>query len=362
MTLPHSWILTILITLAAVLWMASGAFRSESTDSVATESVEKSSLLKVRVKHSVAQSMTNRLVLQGQTLAERKVTISAETGGVIKSVQAQRGQQVKSGDGLMKLHLDARKVRLGEARSLLKQRKTEYDAVLSLKKSGYQAETEVARAKAALDSARTTLLMAELELERVSIKSPIDGVVDNRLVEVGDFVARGDPVAVVVDLDPIRVVAQVSERYLGQVATGTQGEVRLLDGTVTSATVSFVGAIARSATRTFPVEMEIPNPNGQIIEGITAELHLPIKEIVAHKLAPSVLSLLDNGALSIKALADDNTVISFPVTVLGDSQEGIWLGGLPQQLNIIVVGHEFVKAGNQVLPVMENNTVTISPQ
>ncbi len=355
MKLPHSWLLTLSITLATVLWMASGAFRSDSTDSVAAESVEKSSLIKVRVKHSVAESMTNRLVLQGQTLAERKVTISAETGGVIKTVHAQRGQQVKSGDDLIQLNLEGRKGRLKEARSLLKQRQTEYNAVKSLKKSGYQAETEFAKAKAALDSAKATLLITELELKRVSIKSPINGVVDSRFVEVGDFVKRGDPVAVVVDLNPIRVVAQVSERYLGQVTSGTQGEVRLLDGTITSATVSYVGAIASSATRTFPVEMEIPNPDSLIIEGITAELHLPIKEIVAHKLAPSVLSLLDNGALSVKALGNDNTVISYPVTVLGDSLEGIWLGGLPEQLSIIVVGHEFVKTGSQVLPVMEND-------
>ena len=362
MKLPHSWLLTLLIALAVVSWMVSGLFRSENTTNAVAESASKSALPRVKVKHSIAQAMTNRLVLQGQTLAERKVTISAETGGVIEAVQVRRGQQVKSGDNLVQLFLEERKVRLEEARSLLKQRQTEYNAVLSLKKSGYQAETELSKAKAGLDSARATLYMAELELERVKIKSPIKGVVDKRLVEVGDFVNRGDPVAVVVDLDPIRVEGQVSERYLGQIALGTQGEVRLLDGTITNATVSFVGAIANSATRTFSVEMEIANPDGLVIEGITAELHLPVKEIIAHKLAPSVLSLLDDGSLSIKALTTDNTVIAYPVDVLGDSQDGIWLGGLPEQLDVIIVGHEFVKPGSHVLPVMEHDLTSKADQ
>lgn len=351
MKLPRSWMLTFVISMMVVLWMASGAFRSQVPENTMSESGRKSSLVKVRVKDSVAESMTNRLVLQGQTLAERKVTISAETGGIVKAVHVQRGEQVNVGARLIQLSMEERKARLVEARSLLKERQTEYKAVQSLKRSGFQAETELTKAKAALDAASATLQMAELELERVIIKAPIAGIVDQRMVEVGGFVNRGDAVAVVVDLDPIRVVGQVSERYLGQIQLGTQGEVRLLDGTVASARVTFVGSIANKSTRTFPVEMEVPNPDSLIIEGITAELHLPIKAIVAHKLAPSVLSLLDDGALSIKAVTDDNRVIAYPVQVLGDSQDSIWLGNLPDRLKIIVVGHEFVKPGNQVIPV-----------
>jgi multidrug efflux system membrane fusion protein len=97
--------------------------------------------------------------------------------------------------------------------------------------------------------------------------------------------------------------------------------------------------------------MQIPNPDGFIIEGITAELHLPINQILAHHVPPSVLSLLDNGELSVKAVDENNQIISYPVSVLGDSSDGIWLGGLPEQLTLVVVGHEFVLPQQTVIPV-----------
>jgi multidrug efflux system membrane fusion protein len=351
MKLQRSWLLTLIITFVVVLWVLSGALTSSGTSQLSAISKKATELIKVRVKASIAKPLTNRLVLQGQTLADRKVTVSAETAGKISKVLVERGDRVNVGEELIRLALEERKVRLQEAKSLVAQRQTEYKAVLALRESGYQAENEQAKAKAALDAAESALEIAKLELKRINIKAPITGIVNNRLVEVGDFVSRGDPMAIVVDLDPIRVVGQISEHYLGQIKLGKQGEVRLLDGTIVNAVVTYVGSVASDTTRTFPVEMEVPNPDGLIIEGVTAELHLPIQEITAHQLPPSVLSLLDNGTLSVKAVNDSSEVVAYAVEVLGDSKDGIWLGGLPDQLRLVVVGHEFVKPGQKVIAV-----------
>lgn len=350
MTLPRSWILTLAITAAVIIWMLSGVFVSHAPDNNLSKDV-KTALPKVRVAQSIAQPMSNRLVLQGRTLADRSVTVMAETHGVIKKVLVERGASVTVNDNLVKITLDDRQARLLEARSLLVERKTEFEAVQSLKKSGYQAETELARAQAALDSAKAAVRLAELELKRTNVKAPIKGIVDKRFVEVGNFLNRGDPIATIVDLDPIRVTAQVSERYLGKIHNGKQGEVRLMDGTVVPAEVTYVGSSASDTTRTFPVEMQIPNPDGLIIEGITAELRLPIDQVSGHKVPPSVLSLLDNGELSIKAVDENQVIVTYPIQILGDSADGIWLGGLPSQLNLVVVGHEFVLPGQKVTPV-----------
>jgi multidrug efflux system membrane fusion protein len=341
---------TLAIAGAVMVWMISGVVFSPPQDNANTTPVI-AAPPKVRVQISRAQPMTNHLTLQGQTQADRTVTIKAETHGVVKQTSVEKGASVNVGATLITLSVEDRQARLLEARSLLEERKTEYQAVQSLKKSGYQAETELARAKAALDSASAAVRMAELELERIHITAPIPGIVDQRFVEVGDFVNRGDPVATLVDLDPIRVVAQVSERYLGQIKVNNVGEVRLLDGSTVPAQVIYVASTASESTRTFAVEMQIPNPDGFIIEGITAELHLPINQILAHHVPPSVLSLLDNGELSVKAVDENNQIISYPVSVLGDSSDGIWLGGLPEQLTLVVVGHEFVLPQQTVIPV-----------
>lgn len=349
MTIPRSWLLTLAIIAAVVLWMLSGALFAPEIQATDVASAT-AGPLQVRVQVSSAQPMTNRLILQGQTQADRTVTVKAETNGVVRQVLVDKGTRVERDDTLLKLAVEEREARLLEARSLRLERKAEYQAAEALKKSGYQAETQLAQARAALDAAEAGVRVAQLELQRTTVSAPFAGIVNRRFVESGDFVSRGDPLAELVDLDPIRVVAQVSERYLGRIGIDNAGEVRLLGGRMEAAKVTYIGASASKTTRTFPVEMQIPNSAGRIIEGITAELHLPIEQIRAHNVPPSVLSLLDNGQLSVKAVDADNRIIAYPVEVLGDNSEGIWLGGLPEKLTLVVVGHEFVQPRQVVAP------------
>ena len=350
MVISRSWLLTFAIVAAVVLWMLSGTLFSPETPAIGAAAAP-ARPPEVRVQTFTAQPMTNRLILQGQTQADRTVIVKAETDGVVKQALVEKGTRVNGGDTLVKLAIEERAARLLEAQSLRLERKAEYQAAESLKQRGYQAETELARARAALDAAEAAVHVAQLELQRTTVGAPFAGIVNRRFVEVGDFVGRGDPLAELVDLEPIRVVAQVSERYLGRIEVDKAGEVRLLGGNLVAAKVTYVGASASKTTRTFPVEMQVANTDGLIIEGITAELRLPIEQIRAHNLPPSVLSLLDNGVLSVKAVGADNRITAYPVEVLGDSSDGIWLGGLPETLNLVVVGHEFVQPNQVVTPV-----------
>jgi len=351
------WIITLAIVVGVAIWMLAGQLYQSKSDTTSALDAKTAPLPRVRTSVSSAAPMTNRLVLQGRTVAERTVQVSAETAGLVEAIAAERGATVEAGDLIVRLAKEGREAQLLEARSLRETRKVEYEAIKRLKASGYQAETELARARAALDGAEAAVELATLELSRIHIRAPIAGIINTRNVEIGDFVDRGNPVATVVDLDPIRIVGQVSERYLGQVDVGALGEVRLVDDRVVQGRVSYVGKVAANTTRTFPVEIEIPNPDGLIIEGLTAELSLPVTEVRAHRLPPSVLTLSDAGELGVKAIGEDTTVIFYPVTVLGDSPQGIWLGGLPEQLQLLTIGHEFVQAGQRVQPVPEQASV-----
>ena len=124
-----------------------------------------------------------------------------------------------------------------------------------------------------------------------------------------------------------------------------------MDGRVVDGIVSYVGIVAHPLTRTYAVELEIANPDGRVIEGLTAELELPIAEVMAHRVSPAVLSLADNGEVGVKAVDDANRVVFHPVEILGGTEDSIWLGGLPDTLTMIVVGQEFVQPGQIVRPV-----------
>ncbi|ALP52957.1 hypothetical protein Tel_07200 [Candidatus Tenderia electrophaga] len=346
--MSRSWIVTSIIVAVIIFWVLSGVFIPNADPHAQSVPPAENIIPKVRVQVSSAEPMASRLNLQGQTVADRKVTLRAETHGVVEAVLVERGVRVQAGELLVRLAMEDRRAKLVQAKALLDQRQAEYEAAQRLQEGGFQAQTALARAKAEVAAARAAVELAQLEIERVSIHAPIAGIVNQRHLDVGDFVDRGEPVATIVDLDPIRIVGQVSERFLDQIHRGSAGEVRLLDGRTVTGTVSYVGAVAAEPTRTFPVELEIPNPDGRIIEGVTAELALPIRQARAHRVPPSVLTLSDNGALGVKAVSDASRVVFHEVKVLGDSPEGIWLGGLPDEIHLITVGQEYVLSGQRV--------------
>src|SRR3546814_6168800 len=96
------------------------------------------------------------------------------------------------------------------------------------------------------------------------IRAPFDGIVDLRLVELGDFVDRGDTNARLVDLDPMLIVTQVNERDVQSLTVGAPGKARLIGGLTVEGRIRHISSVADEATRTFRVELEVPNPDRRI--------------------------------------------------------------------------------------------------
>ena len=71
-------------------------------------------------------------------------------------------------------------------------------------------------------------------------------------------------------------------------------------------------------------------------------------ELKAHKIPPSILTLQDDGTVGVKAVNDENIVIFYPTTSVKDTIDGIWVSGLPDKVNLIVTGQEYVAVGESV--------------
>ncbi len=254
-------------------------------------------------------------------------------------------------DVIAQLRLDDRSAKLAEAKAVLKQREIEYDAAQKLHQKGFRSTTEQAGAEARLDAARAVVEQMQIDIARTTLRAPFDGIVGEGHVELGDFVRVGDVAATVVDLDPILAVGSVSERQIGALQNGGTAEVVLIDGSTHTGTIRFIAPVADPQTRTYRVELEIANADYRIRDGITAEIHFPLGETRAHLVTPSVLTLNDDGVVGVRTLDDDNRVRFRPVEILADETQGIWIGGLPDRVRLIVVGQEFVAEGERVNPV-----------
>lgn len=348
-----TWI-ALLIALAVVLWLASGLLRAPTTDvgAAITTTPAATAVTRVRVREMTVEPVSREVVVHGHTAPARTATLRAETAGRVEALGATRGSRVAAGDLLVQLAADARPARLREAEALVAQRELEYRGAQSLKDKGLNAETHLAAARAQLESARAALAAIRTDLERTRIEAPFRGTLQERLVEVGDSLGVNDPVATVVELDPLIVTGEVSELEVDLLRAGLPGTAKLVSGQTLSGEVRYLSPEADAATRTFTVELEVANPE-RAPAGVTAELHIPVAEVAAHRISPALLTLDDAGVIGVKTVTDDGVVQFHPVELVRSSAESLWVRGLPEHARVITVGQGFVRAGDRVEAVAE---------
>ena len=143
-----------------------------------------------------------------------------------------------------------------------------------------------------------------------------DGVVHDRVVEVGDFLAPGDPIAEIVDNDPLRVRAAVDQQDVARLQPGGLARVELITGQRLEGQIRYIAPTADPATRTFDVEVAVPNPE-RLPAGMSATV----------------------------------TLVLDTVQTLRAEADGLWVRGLPPVARVITVGQGFVRPGDQVRPV-----------
>ena len=187
-----------------------------------------------------------------------------------------------------------------------------------------------------------------VELNRTEVKAPFSGYIE-KIVKPGNFLERGQICATIIQLNPITFVAEVPESDINKVNEGQQVVLNLITDETIEGKLTFVSKSASSLTRTFKVEAEIENKNGLIRDGITSEMIIKTSKIKAHKITPSVLMLNDKGILGIKVIRDLEIVKFLPVTILEDSEDGIWVTDIPNQIQLITQGQGFVEADQKVL-------------
>ncbi|CCV11023.1 efflux RND transporter periplasmic adaptor subunit [Mesorhizobium sp. STM 4661] len=289
--------------------------------------------------------------ISGLTEADKRAVLATRVAGVIDKLPVKQGQHVKTGDLVLMLAAEEKLSAVGNAKQLVVQRQAELAAAQRLMKTGNLPKLQLDTARSNLTLAQSQLEAAQAELDRNEVKAPFDGVIDRVPVELGSSVMQGGEVATILKLDPVIARGEVSERDLGYLKIGDEANVSLVSGQIVKGTVRYISRDASSATRTFRVEVAIPNGDGSVPAGMTAEIALSAQPTDAVMLPRSVVTLGDKGDLGIRAVDKDDKVAFFPIDLVDDTPTGLVLGGIPADARIIVAGQELVKEGEVVKPV-----------
>ena len=328
---------------------------------VASEGGAETVARSVRTQTFTLKPLTIEAPLRGRTKAKSIVSILPETAGEVAAVHVTKGQSVAVGDPLCTIDpgtrmasVDQAEAALLQAQAGLGQAQQQFDTNKELREAGLapansaaQFEAALKAAQAAVAAAQSAVDNARAEWGRTEVVASVAGIVQDPLATVGSMLSPQTPCATVVELDPMLFVGSVPEVRIGLAKTGLKATITTITNQTVEGTVSYIAATSDPATRSFPIEIELPNADAALRDGITATAVVNLGTAPAHLLPQSVLTLDDEGVLGVRTV--ENEIVAFyPVTIIQDSREGVWVTGLPPSVDIITVGQEYVQPGQRV--------------
>jgi RND family efflux transporter MFP subunit len=293
--------------------------------------------------------------MTGTVQANRDVTVSAEESGAVVEILAEKGREVAAGQPLARIDDRILRSQVDEARAQAalagetwerRRRLWEEDRVgseLAYLEARYAAEQSAAR-----------LQNLEDRLARTVVRAPIEGMLEERLVEVGTLLSPGTPVGRIVDLTPVKVSGGVPERYALDVGRGARGTVTfdVLEGEAFEGMLSYVGSTVNARNRTFLVEFTLPNPGGVIKPEMVANVTVVRRILDEVVVVPqdALVRVAEGYVVFVVEGSAGAEVAAVRAVDLGPSQGNrvvIWQGLEPGE-RLVLVGHKQLAGGDRV--------------
>ncbi|HTJ23471.1 MAG TPA: efflux RND transporter periplasmic adaptor subunit [Gemmatimonadaceae bacterium] len=290
----------------------------------------------------------------GIVQANTSVDLAFQVPGKVIAVGPDEGQPVRAGQEIASIDPTDYRLAVEQASAQADRAARDRDRNQPLLASGGIALADMDHLES---GARQTAAAADLAKKRLSdtrLTAPLSGIIAHRAVEVGATVAPGQPAFTIVDLDPVRVRIGVPEADVGHVAEGAPATVRIsaLD-TSFIGRVSLIGVVADPTTRSYTVEVAVPNPARRLRAGMVAEATITTGQRTTATMVPAAAVVHDGGVSGTTIVyvvdRDDARVHARRVTTgaaHGDSLE--ITSGIAANDQVVVAGQQRLREGARV--------------
>ncbi|KVC57669.1 efflux RND transporter periplasmic adaptor subunit [Burkholderia stagnalis] len=322
----------------------------------------------VNVVHPADAASGGRLSLPGTLRGYVEAPIYARASGYVLRWQADIGAHVKQGQLLAELDTPELNQELAQATAQRQQAqaalalaKTSFERAQQLRQRDAVSQQELDDRQGAYNQGTANLAAADANVRRLTelkgfqrIVAPIDGIVTQRNVDVGDLVSSGNAgraLFTVVQADRLRLYVQVPQAYAQQVKTGQHVSVAQaeLPGQTFDGTITRTSEAIDVATRSLQIEITLPNPDGRLLSGAYVQATLPMAS--AGRLSIPANTLLFRAAGPTVATVDAHGQIRLkPVTVLRTVGQTLEIdGGITPDDRLVVNPSDALANGDQVV-------------
>ncbi|WP_348645424.1 efflux RND transporter periplasmic adaptor subunit [Mesorhizobium sp. RMAD-H1] len=297
---------------------------------------------------STAEPVPLYIYAQGVAQPYRTADVVSSTGGTLDQVLVKEGDEVKAGAVLARVRPEARESQLRSAQARVNSLEADLQGLRDLEGQGYATESGVRDLESQLAEARASLQSIREEILDTTIEAPIPGVVNDVFANAGETLGAGTAVLRIVDNSPLRITLYISQRDIGRVDVGRVATVSFATGDLAKGRVCFVASAADPETRTFRVEIRVPNETRDVPSVVSVEVRFQTGEAEAHFVSPAILALNEEGTLGVKSVGDGGAVRFHKVEITRAVNNGIWVSGLPEKAQLITIGQGFVREGERV--------------
>lgn len=279
-----------------------------------------------------------------------EATVIAKVEGEVRQILVEEGDTVVKNQVLARLDGDRLRLELNESQARLRKLQRDFERNQELTETGLISEGDFEKIKFDLEALQAAYNLANLELDYTQIRAPIDGVVSERFIKIGNTIKAGDPIFHVTSLSPLVAYLHVPEREYRQIAAGQPAGIRIdaLGGDPILAYVTRVSPIVDPATGTFKITIEIGNEQKRIKPGmfgrmaITYDRHenalqIPRSAIIESATATSVL--VEEEGIAIRKAVQTGYSINGMIEITN---------GLDDGENVITVGQVGLKSDSRV--------------
>jgi RND family efflux transporter MFP subunit len=307
--------------------------------------IQKVQPVNVSVMKITPSTMIDGIQVAGTVKAFEDVMMSPEEGGIVKEWKKKKGDLVKKGDLIVTLKDEVIKASYEAANAQYKMAQLNVEKQQSVYEQQGISELQYKNLVYGRDAAKANADLMKARWERTQLRSPINGVVDNTVPNVGEMAAPGIPIARVVNTSTIKIQAEIPELYSGMINVGTAVSVTFdaVQGETLNGKVTYVGSTVSAANRTMLVEILLPNPKGKLKPEMVAKVNLVRqKKNDAILVSESLVQLVDRDRYIVyverKGIAEERRV------TIGGRQ-----GNLVEVVNGLKIGDLLIISGYQKL-------------
>jgi membrane fusion protein, multidrug efflux system len=338
-----------LLAAAAILMLAVPACKK--SPATATGKASNTQTVTVKAMDIVPQSFAEHIRLTGSLASYDDIMVPAEEGGRVLEWTAPKGASVKKGqviakmdDAVLHAAFDAANAQylLAEANYTKQKKVFEEQAISDLQMKSFEYQRDAAKAGADLAKARW---------DKMQIKSPVDGVLNNRFVDAGEMIGPGMPVAHVVSSGRLKITAGVPERYTGAVKVGevVRFTVDAFPKEEFAGKIIFVGAAVSRDNRSIPIEIQVTSGVGKLKPDMIASLEIMLAAKPGCIVIPDdYIQQVDKGAHVVYVAVND--VAEERRITMGGTNDGsvLVLSGLKAGEKLITLGFQNVANGQRI--------------